>query len=83
MDRKVACNWYMAVSFLLKKGKNPTKLQNQTNEKNGYSDISLNSPYALASFSLVSDGQMVRELCNRTKEKLPYGSFSFVSFIET
>ena len=39
-------------------------------EKNGNSTLSLYVPYVLACFLLVSDGPMVRELCNRTKRKV-------------
>ena len=46
------------------------------NVKIEFSTISLNFPYVSACFPLVSDGPMVRDLCNRTKRKAFYRAFT-------
>ena len=57
-------------SFLFKKGKNPETTQSLKNVKIENSQTSVDFPYVLGGFPLVSDGRMVRDLCNWTKRKV-------------
>ena len=54
----------MRISLLFKKGKKSKISKIGKNVKIGNSPISFNFPYVLAGFLVVSDGPMVRDLCN-------------------